>query len=185
VGQAGLACGVRGGDAGPVSEKRLHLATVLGPHGVRGLVRLRVQAEDAALAQGWLFTGPTGEGRLRITLKGPHGRGAFLAAIQGVGDRDAAQALTGIQLYIPRAALPPAGEGEVYAADLADLPAVDATTGAPVGWVVGMANFGAGDLLEVAPESGGETFYVPLAPPFATVEEGHVVVAQWEAFAWA
>ena len=91
--------------------------------------------------------------RVRVTPK------ASIARIKGVSTREGAEALNGTKLYLPRTALPEHGEDEWYVADLIGLEAVDAK-GAPLGTVVGVHNFGAGDIIEVAPSSGGETLLV-------------------------
>ncbi len=84
---------------------------------------------------------------MRVTPK------ALIARIKGVTTREAAEALTGTKLYLPRARLPASDEDEWYHADLVGLAAVDAD-GAPIGTVVAVHNFGAGDIVEITPASG-------------------------------
>src|SRR6185312_14454912 len=84
----------------------------------------------------------------------------FVARLKGVADRDAAEALTNLRLYVSRDKLPPAEEGEFYHADLVGLAAVT-PAGAPLGTVTAVLNFGAGDILEIKPPSGE-----PLLVPF-------------------
>ena len=168
----------------PVTD-HLHIATILGAHGVRGLVRVRVHADDPALADGPLYTGPEGAGTLTLTLKNPHGPpGTWLAAVEGADTRQDAQTLAGARLYLPRTALPEAQAGAYYYADLAGLAAVDADGGAPVGRVVAAHDFGAGDLLEVEPPDG-PSFLVPFTHahvPAVDIAGGRVTLAGWRDF---
>ncbi len=84
-------------------------------------------------------------------------KGGFAARLSGVGSREAADALRGVRLFADRGKLPPLNEGEFYHADLVGLDVVD-TGGAPLGTVRAVLNHGAGDLLEIAPAGGGQTF---------------------------
>ena len=129
------------------------LAAVAGPHGVGGEVRLKLFTDD--LSGYAVFNGGT------LTLKqlrdGPNGAIARFAEVQ---DRNAAEALRGTPLTVPRSALPALEEGEYYHHDLIDLPVVT-EEGEAIGRVVQVADFGAGDVLEIArPE--GATFMVPM-----------------------
>ncbi|HHN67782.1 MAG TPA: 16S rRNA processing protein RimM, partial [Thermopetrobacter sp.] len=85
----------------------------------------------------------------------------LIATLKGVDDRNAAEALKGRQLKLPRAKLPEtAADDEFYIADLIGL-TVEDTEGRPVGRVAAVHDFGAGDLLEIRPAGGGATFYLP------------------------
>ena len=110
-------------------------------------------------------------------------RGAVLARIDGIADRNAAEALKGVRLYVDRARLPEPEEGEFYREDLVGLAAVLAD-GTAVGTVQSVEDYGAGDVIEIA--RPGER---PLLMPFtdATVPEvdiagGRVVVAPPDEF---
>jgi 16S rRNA processing protein RimM len=132
------------------------------PHGVRGGVRLKSYTADPAAIAGY---GPleSEDGKRRFAVKLVRTAGEILIVrVDGVADRDAAAALTNLQLYVPRARLPAAGGDEFYYADLLTLPVEDAA-GAAIGTVVGVENFGAGDLLEIAPAGGGPTAYLPFS----------------------
>ena len=135
---------------------RICLGVIAGAHGVRGLVKIK---SFTGVAEDMLAYGPlsdeTGARRFEITVKGM-AKGAVLAAIAGVGDREAAQALKGMGLYVERAALPaPEEEEDYYHADLVGLRAEN-LDGGQIGRVMAVHNFGAGDLLEIAREDGGE-----------------------------
>jgi 16S rRNA processing protein RimM len=110
--------------------------------------------------------------RVRATPK------ALIARIKGVTTREGAEALNGTKLYLSRAALPERGEDEWYVADLVGLAAVD-PEGKPLGTVVAVHNFGASDIIEVAPAGGGETLLVAFteaAVPEVDIENGRLVL---------
>jgi 16S rRNA processing protein RimM len=86
--------------------------------------------------------------------------GALVVHFKGVADRDAAVRLRGLRLFIPRTRLPALDEDTYYHADLIGLSALGPDD-APVGTVCAVHNFGAGDLLEIAPVSGGPSLMVP------------------------
>jgi 16S rRNA processing protein RimM len=88
-----------------------------------------------------------------------------VARLEGVADRDAAEALKGVELYVARDRLPPAAEGEFYHADLVGLAAVDAA-GKAIGTIVAVHNFGAGDLLEIKLSGASKTELVPFTDAF-------------------
>jgi 16S rRNA processing protein RimM len=129
------------------------------PHGVRGELRLQSFTGDpAAIAT---YGTLSGGGRMfQITSLRPLKDNLFVARVAGVTGRNAAEALTNIELFIPRDALPPADEDEFYLADLIGLEAVD-ETGRPLGRVIAVPNYGAGDILEIAPGAGGESLLFP------------------------
>lgn len=117
------------------------LAAVVGAHGVMGEVRLKVFADD--LTRYTSFNGGA------LTLKSVRAGGnGMIARFAEISDRNAAEALRGTALTVPRAALPPLAEGEYYHADLLGLPVIS-TTGEAIGTVVAIDNFGAGDVLEI------------------------------------
>ena len=93
----------------------------------------------------------------------------FVVRLKGVADRSTAERLRNIELYVPRSRLPDPEPDEFYHADLIDLAAIDANGGA-LGTVVAVHNFGAGDILEIAP-SGGDTFMIPFTAAAVPVVE--------------
>lgn len=139
----------------PTADAPVVLAVVVGAHGIAGEVRLKVFAEDITPYQ--TFNGGA------LTLKSARvGSNGTIARFAEVADRNGAEALGGTELTVPRDLLPPLGEGEYYHADLLGLPAVS-TDGAPLGRVVAVENFGAGDVIEIERE-GGKRFMVPMRP---------------------
>ena len=130
---------------------RILIATVGAPHGVRGEVRLRVFTENP-LAIANYSPLRDDEGRLFEILRTRPAKTVVVAALKGISDRDAAEALRGRNLYVNRDRLPETEDDETfYQADLVGLEAVTAD-GRPLGRVIAVHNFGAGDLLEIAPE---------------------------------
>ena len=138
-------------------DRPVTLAAVIGAHGVTGEVRLKLFGEGvAALAGHRAFNG----GALTPVKLRDDGKGGAIARFAEIADRTAAEALRGTALTVPRASLPPLGEGEYYHADLIGLRAVS-TTGEAVGVCVAVENFGAGDLLEIERPDGAR-FMVPM-----------------------
>lgn len=157
---------------------RVVLGVITGPHGIRGEVKLKsFTAEGRAIAS----YGPVGLGdsgrAARIRSVKPQGA-LWIAALEGVTDRTAAEALKGVELHVPRSALPPAAEGELYQADLIGLP-VFLQDGAALGAVVAIPNYGAGDLLEIAVPGRKDTVLVPFVAamvPVADPAGGRIVI---------
>lgn len=139
----------------PGSDRPVVLAAIIGAHGVTGEVRLKLFTDDlnrypALNAGARAFT-------LKSLRPGPNGAVARLAEVT---DRNAAEALRGTELTVPRSALPPLGEGEYYHADLVGQDAVS-TAGDTLGRIVQVENFGAGDLIEIE-RPDGRRFLVPV-----------------------
>jgi 16S rRNA processing protein RimM len=108
----------------------------------------------------------------RLLSAKPAGKGA-IARIEGVGDRAAAEALRGSLIEVDRDSLPPLAEDEYYHADLIGLPCVD-SAGEPLGRVVAVENYGAGDLLEV--ERDGRRALIPFKPGLADLADGRITL---------
>lgn len=137
------------------SEKQVVLAVIIGAHGVGGEVRLKVFAEDLQAHKRF------NAGALTLKSVRPGNNGA-IARFAEVADRNAAEALRGTELTVPRASLPPLAEGEYYHVDLLGLAAVSAS-GEPLGRVAAIDNFGAGDVIEIERPTG-KRFMVPMRP---------------------
>lgn len=133
------------------SDPPVMLAAIAGAHGVGGEVRLKLFAEGVeSLRRHQRFDAA---GRT-LVLKGLKQAGKSLVArFEGIADRDAAEALRGTQLTVPRSALPSPGPDEIYIADLVGRAVLD-LGGAPLGRVVGVENYGATDLLEIEAADG-------------------------------
>jgi 16S rRNA processing protein RimM len=138
---------------------RICLGVITGAHGVKGRVRIKsFTAEPQAIASYGPLSDERGERRFTIEVTG-ESKGTLLAVIEGIDDRDAAEALRGTRLYVDRAALPEPEDEEFYQADLIGLTALRGD-GSTLGKVVAVNDFGAGASLEIADEAG-KTVLVP------------------------
>ena len=132
---------------------RVCVGQILGAHGVRGLVKLAsFTVEPRDLTAYGPLTDADGAGRFDVELLSAQ-KSHWLARLKGIEDRDAAEALAGLRLYVDRKLLPAAEEDEFYHADLIGL-TVEEPGGKVLGKVAAVHNFGAGDVLEVEAESG-------------------------------
>ncbi|WP_265516298.1 ribosome maturation factor RimM [Nitratireductor luteus] len=156
-------------------ENPVQLAVVGAAHGIKGEVRVKSFAEDP-LALGQYGPLHTESGRALKVKDVRPAKNVVIVRFEGVSDRSAAEALTGQALYVDRLALPDQlEEEEFYHADLIGLPAFD-ETGEKVGKVLAIHNFGAGDMLEIRPDSAPSVM-VPFtreAVPEIDMEEGIV-----------
>jgi 16S rRNA processing protein RimM len=101
-----------------------------------------------------------------------------IVKFDGITDRDAAAGLTHTKLYVPRDRLPATKAGEYYHADLIGL-RVEDESGAQLGAVLDIVNFGAGDLIEIARE-GRESVHIPFVETFVPkidVDGGRIIIA--------
>jgi 16S rRNA processing protein RimM len=145
---------------------RVRIAKIGAAHGLRGEVRLNVYAEtpEALPGYGELETAD-GAKRFRAVSLRP-AKGVFIAKFEGVNDRNAAEALTHVELFVARGKLPAIEEaGTFYHTDLIGL-RVEDTSGAARGVVVAVQNYGAGDLIEVAAKPGMSGTLVPFIEKF-------------------
>ena len=165
--------------AAPTERARtVCVGRIVGAHGVRGIVRVQSHTAnpDDLTAYGAL-SDAAGTRRFVLTVTG-HVKGLLLARVDGVDDRDAAEALRGTELHVARAALPPPEDDEYYHVDLLGLSAVDAD-GAALGRVSAIHDHGAGPIVEIQPPDGPSTL-VPFTRervPAVDIEAGRMVVA--------
>jgi len=160
-----------------VTGKRVMLGVITGAHGVRGEVKVKAfTADPRALARYGALEDEAGGREFKASVRGV-ARDLAIVRLDGVDTRDAAEALRGVKLYVARAALPKPRRGEIYVSDLEGLDAFD-TSGARLGRVARVLNYGAGDVLEIARDDGGELL-VPFAKrmvPEVDLAAGRVVV---------
>jgi 16S rRNA processing protein RimM len=153
------------------------VARIGAAHGVRGAVKLWTFTEDplAVKRYGQLVT-KDGARQFEVTHV-REGKGHLVATLKGVATREEAERLNGVELYVAREKLPATSEDEYYHADLIGLAAVNAA-GEPLGRVIAIHNFGAGDIIEVAPPNGA-TMLLPFTHamvPRVDLEGGRVVI---------
>ena len=164
-------------DADPAEARRVCVGVVTGPQGVQGAVRIKSFTEVPEDVAGY---GPledeTGRRQFDLHLCGV-AKGVLVAHLAGIGNRDQAEALRGLRLYLPRSALPQTEAEEYYHADLIGLEAV-LGDGTRVGHVRAIYDFGAGDTLELA-RDGAPPVLVPFTRevvPIVAPAEGRLVL---------
>jgi 16S rRNA processing protein RimM len=158
--------------AAPICVARIGAA-----HGVRGAVKLWTFTEDPLAVQRY---GPlsTKDGARQFEVT--HAREArdhLVATLKGVTTREDAERLNGLELYVAREKLPATDNDEYYHADLIGLAAVT-TADAPLGRVIAIHNFGAGNIIEIAPLQGS-TLLLPFTNavvPSVDLAAGRVVI---------
>jgi 16S rRNA processing protein RimM len=163
---------------GEAKPRRILLGRIAGAHGIRGdvLIHAYTEAPENIGAYGPLSdadgTRTFTVASARVTQKG------VVARLHGINDRNSAETLKGVELYVDRERLPATGEDEFYQADLVGLSAVD-PSGEALGTIVAVHNFGAGDLLEIRLAGTGKTELIPFTDdtvPEVDVAAGRAVV---------
>jgi 16S rRNA processing protein RimM len=158
--------------AAPICVARIGAA-----HGVRGAVKLWTFTEDpfAVKEYGPLMT-RDGARQFEVTHV-REARDPLVATLKGIATREDAERLNGLELYIAREKLPATDDDEYYHADLIGLAAVNAAN-EPLGRVTAIHNFGAGDIIEIAP-THGPTMLLPFTNavvPTVDLAAGRVVI---------
>jgi 16S rRNA processing protein RimM len=153
------------------------VARIGAAHGVRGAVKLWTFTEDplAVKHYGPLLT-KDGTRQFEVTDV-REAKDHLVATLSGVATREDAERLNGVELYITREQLPATADDEYYHADLIGLAAVDAAN-EPLGRVIAIHNFGAGDIIEIAPPHGA-TMLLPFTNavvPSVDLKGGRVVI---------
>ena len=158
--------------AAPICVARIGAA-----HGVRGAVKLWTFTDDPLAVKRY---GPlaTKDGARHFEVASAReAKGHLVATFKDVTTREAAERLKGVELYVAREKLPDTDENEYYHADLIGLAAVTSTDD-PLGRVVAIHNFGAGDIIEIAPPRGA-TMLLPFTNavvPTVDLAGGRVVI---------
>ena len=153
------------------------VARIGAAHGVRGAVKLWTFTEDpfAVTRYGPLST-KDGARQFEVT-QARESKDHLVATFKGVTTRNEAERLNGIELSVAREKLPATQDDEYYHADLIGLAAVTSTN-EPLGEVIAIHNFGAGDIIEIAPPTGA-TIMLPFSNavvPTVDLAAGRVVI---------
>ena len=136
-----------------MTTDRICVGAIAGAFGIHGEVRLKsFCAEPADIAAYTPLTTEDGTRSFAVRLTRPVA-GGLGARLSGVATREDAEALRGMTLWAPRAALPSLPDDEFYHADLIGLEVAD-PGGAVLGRVRAVYDHGAGDILEVAGPAG-------------------------------
>ncbi|MBT3238357.1 MAG: 16S rRNA processing protein RimM [Rhodospirillaceae bacterium] len=164
---------------GPASDL-ICVGAVTGPRGLKGEVKVKTfTATPKAIGDYGDVWDEAGERSFTIRVTGnAKGDGVVLARLGGVDDRNAAEAMKGVRLYVPKTMLPEPDEDEYYFADLIGLRA-ETEDGEDFGKVAAVNDFGAGPVIEVG---GGEVGSVMLAftkaiVPVVDLQGGRIVIA--------
>lgn len=163
---------------GGENPKLIFVAQVGAAHGVHGEVKITAfTGEPMALADYRDLLRQDGSPALTVLSARPT-KGGIVARVKGVADRNAAEALRGLKLYILRDSLPEPDDDEFYLADLIGL-TVETADGELLGKVRAVQDFGAGDLLEIQPKAGA-SWWLPFtreAVPEVRLGEGKLIAA--------
>ena len=164
------------------------MAEVASPYGVQGWIRLRTwsEAPDALCGFGrwWMRRDAAGEWTEVTPAATRMHSGTLLARLPGIADRDAAQAVAGAQIGVPRAALPALPADAVYWSDCVGLAVVN-RAGVVLGTVAAVQDFGAHPVLRVAAaqDPGATEWLIPLVDAYVDridVAAGRIEV-DWQA----
>lgn len=158
------------------------MGRVHGAFGVRGEVKVESFSEPPEAILGyrpWTLRDARGAER---TLDGVRGRAAskgIVASLPGVDDRDAAEAMRGTEVLVPRDVLPPPGDGEYYWVDLEGLRVVT-LEGVDLGTVSHLMSTGANDVMVVR---GDRERVLPFVQPdyvTAVDLQARVITVDWD-----
>ena len=161
-------------------DKLIQVGQVSGGFGVKGEVRITAYTAEpmALLAYRDLLRADGSTGLTLLTAR-PDKVGVVGRAKE-IATKEEADALRGLKLFIPRDRLPEPDEDEFYLTDLVGVEARD-PDGAVLGTVRSVQNFGASDMLEIAPAAGGPTWYLPFtkdAAPELHLADGWILVVR-------
>ena len=160
------------------SDQLLLVGQIGAAHGVRGEVRITTFTADPVAVGSYkkLVLADGSPGPVLLSVRPT--KGAVVARVKGSDDRNGAERLRGLKLFIARTDLPPPDEDEFYLADLIGL-AVETQTGEALGTIKAVQDFGAGDLLEIQPPQG-QSWWLPFtreAVPEVRLAQGKVIAA--------
>lgn len=162
---------------GVLSENLVLMGVFGAAVGLKGEVRLKSYTETpAAIAEYSPLLAR--DGRTFEIIASREANEVVVVRIKGVDDRNAAERLTNLELYVSREALGEVEEDEFFHADLIGL-AAQTQTGEALGVVAALYDFGAGDMIEIRP-SKGKSLVFPFTKaivPVVDVAGGRIVIA--------
>jgi 16S rRNA processing protein RimM len=159
-------------------EIKICIARIGAAHGVRGEVRLWPFTEDPLAVMRYGPLSSKDGARQFEVARARQAKDHLVANLKGITTREQAETLNGLELYVARDRLPAPDDDEYYHADLIGLAAVT-EAGEPLGRVVALHNFGAGDIIEIAPPHG-PTLMLPFTNavvPTVDIAGGRIIVA--------
>ena len=153
------------------------VGVITGAHGIKGEVKLKSFTSEP-LSIGRYGPVQSSSGRQFEITKLKAAKDDFIASLKSVNDRNEAETLKGVELFIARERLPKLKTHETYAHDLMGFDVV-LENGSKLGKLIGMPNYGAGDLLEVAVEGNSESVLIHFANAFVPQDDftnGKIIV---------
>jgi len=150
------------------------VGVIMGAHGIRGEVKLKSFTEDPSALASYSPLETAKGAKIEITRMRAQKDG-FIAVLKGVADRNAAEAVRGTELFVPRERLPEPEDDEVYVHDLVGL-TVHLADGTRLGEIVDVADYGAGDLIDVKVEGRKDTVLIPFAGQYVLEADGEKIV---------
>lgn len=160
-------------------DNKLLMGRIGAAHGIKGEVRIQSFTEDPLALASY---GPLSTNKPGLTIKILAARtttNVLVARLEGINDRNAAEKLNGVELYVDRALLPDTDDDDdFYHADLIGLKARLAD-GSEIGEVMAVPNFGAGDLLEIRDPRSGDTYLYPFSKvvvPEVRIADGYLLI---------
>jgi len=156
---------------------KICVAKIGAAHGVRGEVKLWPFTDDPLAVMRYGLLSTRDGARQFEVARAREAKGFLVASFKGIATREDAERLNGIELFVPRERLPATDADEYYHADLIGLEAVTAAD-ERLGRVVALHNFGAGDIVEIAPPTG-PTLLLPFTNavvPTVDIARGRIVV---------
>jgi 16S rRNA processing protein RimM len=160
-------------------SERVRVGKIGAAHGVRGEVRVFVYTEDPLAIRSYGELEDEAGARKFEIASAREGNGHLVVRFKGIDDRNEAEKLTHVQLFVPRERLPEQkDEDRFYQADLIGL-RVETKSGETLGEVIAVPNYGASDLLEIRPAKAGQTLLIPFIDEFVPevdVAGGRIVV---------
>src|SRR5260221_864775 len=156
----------------------ISLATVVGPHGLKGEVRVKLHTDSAENLRAYALLRTTDGRALRLNNARDSRSGEAILAFAEIGNRDAAESLRGKDLLVARKALPEIATNEFYHAELIGLRADDSES-RTIGHVRAVHNFGAGDVIEIGRPDGDSVLlaFTSENVPLVDLAGGRIVVA--------
>jgi len=157
------------------------VAAIAGSFGVKGEVKLKAFTQEAMDCVGY---GPlvNADGDVVLTVTSARAiKDAIAIRAEEVVTREDADALKSTKVYVPREALPETDEDDFYYSDLIGLE-VKSTSGQRMGAIIGVHEFGAGDMLEIKPPKSAEktaSYFHPftkVAVPKVDMAAGRVII---------
>ena len=162
-----------------MTDKKILVGEFGRAQGIRGEVRIKSYTEDPlALTRYTPLTSENGTQTYKILAARVHDRDILVVRVDGMTTREQAEHLTRRKIFAPRTALAPGTDDEYLQADLIGLKA-ELQDGTPVGEVIAIENYGAGDLLDIRKPDDKQTYLLPFTHacvPVVDIRNGRIII---------